>query len=514
MTVVRPPIRRALHAGPVLGALLAISGCAVGPRFVEPKQVAPADWSTWRSGDASLAGKVDASAPLQPDWWRAFHDPVLDRLERQAFAASPDLQTAALHFAQARVQRSTVAAQRGPQVTASGGVTRQRLSEYGASTRIVNALAADRSELLKVLSQPYTLYQAGFDASWELDLWGRVRRSIEAADADVAQQKALLDAARLSIASDVARNYFQLRTTQQQVRLTKDEIAALQQRLALVEARVQAGAVDHLELDQQQAGLLALKAQLPGLMAQAGACQNQLTLLLGERPGALRDELRPQAGPEPSLPPDLALGLPSEVAHRRPDIRAAEAHLRSATANIGVAKADLYPHVTLGAHFGYESYAGGEFGDWGSRAWSVGPSLDLPLFDHGRRRSVVVLRELQQQEAAVAYQQTVLRAWQEIDDALSGYASARAKTQQLAERVRSARDAYDLVQARYDAGTVDFGSVLDSRRALLQAQGDRVASQGQLDIAFAAVNEAVGNVSDEPPRLADSKPAIRGRAEQ
>ena len=220
----------------------------------------------------------------------------------------------------------------------------------------------------------------------------------------------------------------------------------------------------------------------------------------------MRDELRPQGERNPALPPDLALGLPSEVARRRPDIRAAEARLRSATANIGVAKADLYPHVTLGAHFGYESYSSGEFGDWGSRAWSVGPSLDLPLFDHGRRKSVVVLRELQQQEAAVAYQRTVLRSWQEIDDALSGYASARAKTRQLADRVRSAKDACDLTQARYDAGAVDFVTLLDSQRALLQARRDRVASQGQLDIEFVAVNKAVGNVPDSSPELADSKP--------
>lgn len=506
MTIARHPLHRIPGIAAVLVALLAGAGCTVGPNFVEPHPTAPADWSSWHGGSANLAVNVDTGTPLQPDWWRAFHDPVLDRLEQRAFAASPDLQTAALHFAQARVQRSTVAAQRGPDVSVGGGATRQRSSEYGASTRIVNALAADRSELTKVLSQPYTLYQAGFDATWELDLWGRVRRSIEAADADVAQQKALLDAARLSIASDVARNYFQLRTTQRQIRLTKDEIATLEQRLKLIEARMQAGALDHLDLDQQRTEWLALKSQLPGLMAQAGASQNQLTLLLGERPGALRDKLRPQGERNPALPPDLALGLPSEVARRRPDIRAAEARLRSATANIGVAKADLYPHVTLGAHFGYESYSSGEFGDWGSRAWSVGPSLDLPLFDHGRRKSVVVLRELQQQEAAVAYQRTVLRSWQEIDDALSGYASARAKTRQLADRVRSAKDAYDLTQARYDAGAVDFVTLLDSQRALLQARRDRVASQGQLDIEFVAVNKAVGNVPDSSSELADSKP--------
>lgn len=507
MAIIRHPLRRNPGLGMVFCAgSLALAGCAVGPNFVPPKPAAPQDWTTWRSGDPSLLTPVSATGTLPADWWRAFHDPVLDKLEQRAFAASPDLQTAMLHFAQARVQRSTVAAQRGPSVDLEGGVTRQRMSENGASTRIVNAFSGDRTPLIDVLSQPYTLYQAGFDASWEPDLWGGVRRSIEAADADVARQRALLDLARLSLASDVARNYFQLRTAQRQVRLTRDDITALEERLDLITARVQAGVLDHLDLDQQRAELSSLKAQLPGLLAQESACENQLTLLLGAHPSALRDELQPTTDDSLSLPPDLAPGIPSEVAWHRPDIRAAEARLRNATASIGIARADLYPHVILGAQFGYESYLSGEFSDWGSRAWSIGPSLDLPLFDHGRRKSVVRLRELLQQEAAVAYQKTVLQAWQEIDDALNGYASERQATQQLLDRERSARDAYALTQAKYDAGTVDFVAVLDSDRAYLQARGDRITSQGQLNIQFVAVNKAVGNVPEESSKLAQAMP--------
>jgi outer membrane protein TolC len=237
------------------------------------------------------------------------------------------LQTAALHFAQARAQRSTVEAQRGPQVNANGGAIRQRQSEYGASTRMIDAIGGDRSTLAQVLSEPFTLYQIGFDASWELDLWGRVRRSIEAADADVSGQAALLDLARLSLISDVVRNYFELRTTQRQIRLAREDIAALEERAGLLEARVQGGIVDHLDLERQRAELAAVKAQLPGLLAQEGASANQIALLLGERPGALRNELAAVADDGRTALPDLALGLPSEVALRRPDIRAAEARL-------------------------------------------------------------------------------------------------------------------------------------------------------------------------------------------
>ena len=296
--------------------------------------------------------------------------------------------------------------------------------------------------LAERLAEPFTLYQAGFDASWELDLWGRVRRSVEAADADVAQQAALLDLARLTLASEVARNYFELRTTQRLIRLMREDIAALGERLDILQARVDGGVINYMELQRQRADLAALKAQLPSLLVQEGASANQIALLLGDRPGALQAELAPQAEGSNAALPDLTnmgLGLPSEVALRRPDIRAAEARLHSATASIGIAKAELYPSIRLGAKFGFESYLSGEFADWGSRTWSIGPSFNLPLFDHGRRKSVVQLHELRQQEAAIDYQKIVLKAWQEIDDALSTYTAEQQQAQQLAVRLQKCR---------------------------------------------------------------------------
>jgi len=324
-------------------------------------------------------------------------------------------------------------------------------------------------------------------------LWGRVRRSVEAADADVGQQAALLDLARLSLASDVARNYFELRTAQRQIRLMREDIVALEDRARLLQARVDGGVLDHTDLQRQRAELAALKAQLPPLLAQEAASANQIALLLGERPGALQVELAPSEADARTALPDLALGLPSEVALRRPDIRAAEARLHSATAGIGIAKANLYPSIRLGAKFGFESYLSGEFADWGSRAWSVGPSLNLPIFDHGRRTATVQLRELQQQEAAVNYQKTVLKAWQEIDDALAAYSAEQQQAQELKARSDAARDAYHLVQARYDGGATDYTAVLDSQRSYLQARRDLAANQGRLAARFITVNKVLGN---------------------
>lgn len=480
---------------------LVLGGCAVGPDFARPVAAVPDDWTSWRNADDSLRLPVTTGEIMRPDWWRMFGDPVLDRLEQRAFEASPDLQSAALRVAQARAQRDMTAAQQGPDVNASSSISRQRQSERSAGTRMIDAIggSGNRGALARLLAEPFTLYQAGFDASWELDLWGRVRRSVEAADADVAQQAALLELAWLSLASDVARNYFELRTTQDQIRLIRADIVALEERTSLLETRVRSGVIDHLSLEQQRAELEALKAQLPGLLAQEGARANQIALLLGERPGTLRAELAAVPETQAALP-DLALGLPSEVALRRPDIRAAEARLHSATASIGVAKANLYPSIRLGARFGYESYLSGEFSDWGSRTWSIGPTLNLPLFDHGRRTSVVQLRELQQQEAAIYYQQTVLRAWQEIDDTLSGYTADRQQYMTLGERARAARQAYELARARYDGGLTDFIIVLDSQRGDIQARRDLASSLGRMNTRFVTVNKVLGNV---PPPSVD-----------
>lgn len=504
------PLKPHLALTALAALALALAGCAaVGPDAVTPTPAAPDDWTSWRSGADALRQPPGSAQALAPDWWRAFNDPVLNGLQQRALAASPDLQTAALHFAQARAQYTSTAAQSAPQVGISGGANRQRQSETGASTRTLAAIGGDRTDLAQVLAEPFTLYQLGFDASWELDLWGRVRRAIEAADADVAQQAALLDLARLSLTSDVARHYLELRTTQRQIGLMREDVAALQDRLGLLQARVTGGVTDHLDLARQRADLAALQAQLPGLLAQEAASANQLALLLGERPGALRAELAPLAQDTQEAQaalPDLALGLPSEVALRRPDIRAAEARLHRATARIGVAQADLYPSIRLGARLGLESTLSGEFADWGSRTWSIGPSLDLPLFDHGRRKSVVQLRELEQQEAAVAYHQTVRKAWQEIDDALSAYTAEQQQARQLALRVQSTGEAYALAQARYDGGTADFLAVLDSQRSLLQARRDLLASQGRLGTRFVVIQKALGNGPEAPQATAAAAP--------
>jgi NodT family efflux transporter outer membrane factor (OMF) lipoprotein len=455
---------------------------------------APAAWGEWHGGDDSLRPTGTPAAPRASGrWWEAIGDPVLDRLEADAMATGLDLRSAALRFAEARVQRGNAQAQGGPDVGLKAGATRQRQSERAAGTRLIDVIGGDRDRLAALLAEPFSLYQAGFDASWEPDFWGRVRHAVEAADADVASQAALLDGARQALAAEVARRYLELRTAQSQIGLLREDESASRESLRILAARVEGGALDHFDLARQQAELAALAAQLPALRAQEAASMNQLTLLLGKHPGELGALLAAGRSSKAMALPDLSLGLPSEVAQRRPDVRAAEAQLRRAAASVGVAHADLYPSIRLGAHGGFESYLGGEFADWGSRTWSVGPSLDLPLFDSGRRRRVVKLRELQQQEAAIGFQRTVLQAWREIDDALNAYAAERQAHGDFVRRAASTEDAYRLAQARFTGGTTDFVAVIDAQRGYLQACRDLVASEGRLRGAWVVVNKALGH---------------------
>ncbi|WP_229814287.1 efflux transporter outer membrane subunit [Novosphingobium colocasiae] len=472
---------------------LALAGCTVGPDFKAPAPAAPQDWTEWHSGDAATPLPADLATDLRPDWWRNFGDPVLDELETRALAGSPDLETAALHFAQARVQQGAVSSQALPQVNASAGATRIRQSENGASTRLFDAIAGgNRDALAKFLSDPFTLYQGGFDAGWEPDLWGRVSRSIEAVGAQTQGKAALLDAARISIVGDVAQTYFELREQQRRIALARDLIATLTDQTALVRARMQGGAQNGIDLDQQSATLKQAEAQLPALIAAETAGRNRLTLLLGQHPGALDDLLRPRPAAE-LAPPALALGVPSDLARRRPDIRAAEAGLHAATAQVGVAVADLYPSIRIGGSFSLESFRQASLFDWASRSWAIGPSISLPIFDGGRRKRVVELRKLEQREAAVGYQKTVLQAWGEIDSALTAYAAERQTNASLKARAAATGDAHALVLARNRAGAVSSIEVGSAHAAWLQAQADLAQSDGRLARQYVAINKALGN---------------------
>ncbi|MGD9597119.1 MAG: efflux transporter outer membrane subunit [Steroidobacteraceae bacterium] len=479
-----------------LAGVLALSACAVGPDYVPPVPALPEAWS---------APQLQGHVPWPARWWETFDDPVLDALEARATAASPDLATAALRFAQSRVERRITASRRAPQLNAGADAARQRQSEHGASVRMIDAIAppATRDDLVQLLSEPFNLYQAGFDAGWELDLWGRVRRSVEAADARVAAAQAALDGVRLALQAEVARNYFELRGVQRQLAIARADLAAAEEYRALLQSRADGGVASDFDATRQRAQVADLRARLPQLTIAEAEAGSRLARLLGEPPGALQTELAPRESDGSSQGamrigfPDLAAGLPATLAARRPDIRAAEARLHAATASIGIAVADLYPRIVLGGRAGTEATAASEFGDWGARQWSVGVSLDLPVFDLGRRRGIVTLRRLEQQEAAIAWRTTVLAAWHEVDTALEAYEAARERERALGEREAAASDARALAHARYENGLTSFLDDLDAQRVMLAARREYADSHTALANRLVMLYKALGGSEQE-----------------
>ena len=478
-------------------------GCAsVGPNFQAPESSTSSSWAERSSSASELSHALPVSnASLPQAWWSVFNDATLDALQTRAVRANPDLQTAALRFSQSRVQQRMATSQAAPQVELNAKTTRQRQSEHDAQTRLVNAVGgANAPQLVQLLSDPFSLYQAGFDVSWELDLWGRVRRSVEAAGADAEAAGALLQDVHLTLSSELARAYFQLRQIQHQQALLARDIAIAQDMLVLQKVQAANGLNDEGPLLNQTQSLAQLQAQQNTMQMQQAALLNQIGLLTGDEPGALNTllaapaiDLDGNAQPELSA---LALGQPAQWLRRRPDVRAAEARLHAATAQVGVAMADLYPRIALDASAGFQSMASSAFGDWGSRTWQIGPVLNLPIFDRGRRRANVELHRQDQQIAAIAWRQSVLKAWQELDDALTAHAAERQRNQRLRERATASHDQRALAQARARNGLVSELTPLQAELSWRQAQSELIESDARLQTSLVAIYKAAGGGTD------------------
>lgn len=473
-------------------AAIGSSACAVGPDYRTPDSTMPQQWHA--AGDQMPTAHVDT------EWWKQFNDAALNDIVARALQNNADVRMAALRVAQSRAQRGAAAGARWPSLNASAAYDRQRQSENGVNTRVIDLVAppAQRDQIISALSEPFSVYQAGFDAAWELDLWGRVRRSVESADAALQASGEDLHDAQLSLIAEVVRAYLELRGVQEELRIASTDVEASADLVELTAYRVKGGIVDELDLSTQRARLAQTRASVPVLQQRQTQILSTLALLSNVEPGALDAQL---ANPPAAfvLPENVAGGVPSEVARRRPDIRRAEARLHGATAEIGVAIADLYPRITLTGDFVQQSLRASDLTDWGSRQWSIGPSISLPIFDGSRRRSVVEIRKLQQQEAAVNYQRIVLRAWHEIENALSGYAAERQRNKELAAALTSSRDAYEIAHVRYNHGLVDYLVELDAHRTLLQVESSYAESTTQVGTQLVAIYKALGGGWSEMP---------------
>jgi NodT family efflux transporter outer membrane factor (OMF) lipoprotein len=468
-------------------AALLLTGCTLGPDFEPQHPALPGHWVEDRPGPVA-ADSHPVAAPLQPDWWTAFKDEGLTSLENRVAAANLDVRTATLRLAESRAQRRIAGAAAFPEVNGQGLYQHIKPSAKG----IIGQLEQGGSAGPPLNNIPASdLYQYGFDASWELDLWGKVRRSLESADAEVDASADSRRGALLSVLSEVARDYMQLRGIQTQIRISQDNLAAAEDILALTRKRAAFGLAGQIDVANAGAQAATVAAGLPLLEQQQAQAINQLSFLLAQPPGALAAELE-APHPVPAPPDEVPVGLPSELAHRRPDIRQAEAELHAATAQIGVAKASFYPSITLSASFALQSTRFADLANWASRNETVGPYLSLPIFEGGKLTGNLHLTEARQQEAALSYQRTVLAAWQEVADALVAYQAEQRRRATLIVAVRENRRALALAREDYRHGTASFLQVLTAQQQLLQTEQQQADSMMTVSSNLVALCKALG----------------------
>ena len=493
--------------------LICVAGCTVGPNFKPQSIWSPSSWFAGRQTPPAAVASEPVSEPIDPNWWSLFHDPELTGLEDRVAAANLNVRLSTIRLAESRSQRQITGADQFPTLQGDGSYTRERISNKGvvgifgggagtssggtfASTgESANGIGGRSGGVPASLGggglQPFNLWQYGFDASWELDLWGRVRREVESADASIEASNDARRNALLSVVAEVARDYVALRGQQTQLAITQQNLKTERESLDLSRDRFRGGLTTELDVANAAAQLQSTQAQVPQLEQQQDQSINALSFLLGEAPQALRTELITPAA-VPPVPPRVPVGLPSELARRRPDIRQAEAQLHAATADIGVAVADFYPKITLDGSLGLQALKAKDLGNWAARQYGLGPTISIPIFEGGRLRATLELRKVEQQEAALNYQQTVLQAWHDVDNAMTAYADEQRRHDALAAAVAQDGLALRLSRDRYKQGVADFLNVLDAERTLLQVQLQLAESSTNVSSNLVQLYKALG----------------------
>jgi NodT family efflux transporter outer membrane factor (OMF) lipoprotein len=487
-----------------LGLLLA--GCTLGPNFERPSMFSPASWFASRPPPPPVASQT-APQPIDPDWWKLFGDPILTELEEQVAANNLDVRLASIRLAESRQQRGITAADQFPSVNGNSSYTREKISNKGVAALLggSGASSATGSNGLggtvggipgsalgaKSGVPPFDLFQYGFDASWEVDLWGRVARSVEAADASLLASAESRRNMLLTSVAELARDYIQLRGQQTDLQIAQQTLASDQRSLVLTQQRAQGGLVTQLDVSNAAAQVATTSAQIPQLEQSIAVSINALSLLLGETPGALTAKLA-TAEPVPPVPPTVPVGMPSELTERRPDVRQAEAQLHAATADIGAAEADFFPKLTLSGSAGLQSLQFKDLASISAGMYSFGPGITLPIFEGGKLKYTLELRKAQQQEAAVQYQQTVLQAFHDVDNALTAYSAEQLRRDALSRAVTQSRRALDLARAQYTQGLVTFLDVLNAQRTLFAAQQQYADSTTTVSTNLVQLYKALG----------------------
>jgi multidrug efflux system outer membrane protein len=468
---------------------LLLAGCAVGPDYTSPELALPT-----RFAAAPPANAVDEAQLAQ--WWRTFDDPLLCSLIDRALGANLELREVLARIDAARALRGQAAAARLPRADAAGSARRQRLSE--------NALFAPP------VVQTRPVYELGFDSSWELDLFGRVQRSIEAAEAELARQRALGQDVRVRLAAEVARTYVEHRTAAARARLatTATELAATAAELS--RSRATAGVIAAFDVDRAEVRHASAAAVGPEFESAMQDAVHRLAVLLGLPPAALHDELRAAQSPHRN-PGPIAIGVPAELLRRRPDVAAAEHDLATQSARIGVATAELYPSLSLTGQFAFSSTSTGNLLDASSRTFAFGPAIQLPLFRGGALRARLAAAEAECRAALARYEHTVLQACAEVESGATAVASTHEQQLRRAMAVAAQRRCVEQARALHAQGVVDFGEVLDAERLLTQELDAEAVAEAARWQARIALFKALGGGWQSFPEASagDAKLAVR-----
>ena len=460
-----------------------LASCTVlGPNFTSPDAGLPASYSD-STVDFNPGRAPVPTVGQEPDWhwWQQFHDDELDRLEQRALAGNLDLQVALLRIVAARSQVQAARAQGLPSLSGTASVNREQLGLAGILKSKGNSnltSSPQASSLISGLEQPINLFQLGFDASWELDLFGKVARSVESAKAQSDQEIESRNDALVSLEAEVAENYFQLRAAQMLHEITLKQLSDQREIVALTSNRYLSGLGNQPQVESSQAQLYSEEALLPQYDQTVVTASHALAVLTGELPSALDAELQ-AAGVLPNLPPMVNIGIPSDLARRRPDIREAEAALHASTAQIGVAVASMYPDVTLSGTFGVRNTSTKYLFNWASKFYTFGPSISVPIFEGGKLAANVTISRADAAADALTYRKTVLSALQEVEDSLVTLHDDGLRVGSLRDAVASNQNSVSLSLNSYRTGLSTYIDVLTQENQLIQ-------SEVQLDQAILA----------------------------
>ncbi len=464
-------IKNTIKYGAVLITMFVLAGCAsVGPDYIKPDTKAPAVWNT---GTSQGGTQPNASQDNLASWWTNLNDPVLVNLIDAAIGNNKDLKKAQSRIREARAARGVAESRLYPSANGSGSYNLAR-TEKNSETGTTRELFA-----------------AGLDAGWEIDIFGGVRRANETAQATYEASQEDYRMVHVSLAAEVALNYVDVRTLQDRLAIVEDDLKLLTETYELTVYRQKAGLVTQLDVDRAKTNMEATRASIPTLKTRLAAAKNRISALMGGYPGFADPKVAAPQG-LPAVPVEIALGVPAETLRRRPDVRNAERQLAAQTARIGVATADLYPKLTLNGAIGIDasSFAGLFTGN--NRIFDIGPRFTWNIFNAGAVRSNIEIQNARQEQAYLAYENTIILALEEAENAITAYINEQKRMQSLNEALTSATDSTNLALSQYKSGLIDFQAVLDAQRTLLSVKDNLSTSKGAVVADLVRLYKALG----------------------